>query len=343
MNITTASVLVTTPARIAACLLDMNGALGRVDGTLGIALDFPSVQVRVSPAPGLEVVSPNNDAGPLSILARRCLTSFGTLHGALIEVEDSYEPHSGLGLTTQLRLAVIAGLSKLANYPMTIRETGQAAGRGGTSGAGLFAFHLGGVTLDGGHTFGPFKEKQGFIPSRTAHPHTPPLLARHQFPDAWRIVCVTAENVAGKSGEDEVGFFARSCPVPASEAAATCRLVLMSLLPGIVAQDLPAVSVGIDELQQTGFKSRIWQMQDKLVLQARIIMRRAGLTGIGLSSLGPTVYSVVDADEADSVVENLRSLMAEKGIGAKVWATAVSQTGASIRTDPVSEWGSQQA
>jgi predicted sugar kinase len=33
-------------------------------------------------------------------------------------------------------------------------------------------------------------------------------------------------------------------------------------------------------------------MQEEVVIRIRTLMRRAGLTGVGLSSLGPTIYSV---------------------------------------------------
>ncbi|WP_079024129.1 beta-ribofuranosylaminobenzene 5'-phosphate synthase family protein [Streptomyces scabiei] len=325
------SVLVTTPSRIAVCLIDMNGELGRVDGTLGIALDHPRVRVRVSAARKLEVVWPNSETDSLFDLAWRFIATLGGHRGALIEVEDSYQAHSGLGLTTQLRLAVIAGLARLLDRPLSIEDTGRTANRGGTSGAGVFAFHRGGVTLDGGHTFGAGKQKQEFTPSRTAQAQPPPLLARHPFPDAWRIICVTAEGVTGKNGKEEVGFFTRSCPVPSAEAAETCRIVIMRVLPAIVAQDLPAVNAGIDNLQQTGFKRRVWEMQDEVVVRIRMLMRSAGLNSVGLSSLGPTIYSVIEAGEAEAMVGTLRSLMTEKGVSARVWATAVNQTGASIR------------
>ena len=48
-------VYVETPCRLHFSLIDMNGRIGRVDGSVGLALSYPNVIVEAQPSSGLQV------------------------------------------------------------------------------------------------------------------------------------------------------------------------------------------------------------------------------------------------------------------------------------------------
>jgi len=102
--------------------------------------------------------------------------------------------HVGLGGGTQLGIAAGKALCELYHRPATAREIASIINRGGTSGIGTAAFEGGGFLIDGGHTFGPGKEKVDFRPSSASIGiRAPPVIARHEFPKSWKILLATPD------------------------------------------------------------------------------------------------------------------------------------------------------
>ena len=181
------SYTVRAQARLALCLLDMNGDRGRVDGTLGISLEEPFVEVIASAADSLEldIVPELTDAvyAGLTIAARVA----GRPVNVSIQLPNWISPHVGLGHKTQTVLAVAIASLSASSIAHTRDEVIRLSGRGGTSGAGIHSFVGGGVVLDGGHQFGP-NGKTTFAPSSAAtHIPPPPLIAR--VPPARIVAC----------------------------------------------------------------------------------------------------------------------------------------------------------
>ena len=101
-------------------------------------------------------------------LRARSLESGITLPAARVSVGVRPEEHVGLGVGTQLSLAVARALLRLAGMPDPgPTELATLTGRGARSGIGLHGFHHGGMIVDGG------RKREGSVP---------PLLARAVFP-----------------------------------------------------------------------------------------------------------------------------------------------------------------
>ena len=97
--------------------------------------------------------------------------------------------HAGLGTGTQLGMAAASALSLAAGLPeLTPEELAERIGRGKRSGLGVHGFARGGFLVDGG--------KRG--PGGVA-----PLVARVDFPEAWRVVLVLPPGQPGLHGEGE--------------------------------------------------------------------------------------------------------------------------------------------
>jgi beta-ribofuranosylaminobenzene 5'-phosphate synthase len=325
-------VTVTTPSRLAFCLIDLNGELGRVDGCVGLALDKPEIKLYIeSTDHPLDVTNRIEDRE--AILAAAHAISARTGHAARgrIVIRESYPAHTGLGYRTQLLLAAGKAIAALHETQLTAREIATVVRRGGTSGVGVAAFESGGFILDGGHSFGPGMEKESFVPSSASGAPPPPVVLRQDFPASWRVLCVRCGTTRGLSGSAEVEFFRRTCPIDSGEVADTSRIILMLLLPSIVTSDIVGATGAITHLQAVGFKRQIWELQPREVYLAREVMEGLGLAGVGISSLGPTMYCFVGAAEADDAVQATSRALQLKGITANVWSTKANNSGARVR------------
>ncbi|MGH8608593.1 MAG: hypothetical protein ACREX9_14640, partial [Gammaproteobacteria bacterium] len=105
------SVSVVAPARLHLGFLDMNGELGRVFGSLGLALWGVETRLTVWRARELTAGGPSNERALR--FARSLLSAYRLECGAHLELESAIPEHAGLGSGTQLALAVSAALIRL--------------------------------------------------------------------------------------------------------------------------------------------------------------------------------------------------------------------------------------
>ncbi|HPE62777.1 MAG TPA: beta-ribofuranosylaminobenzene 5'-phosphate synthase [Methanothrix sp.] len=320
-------VIVQTPSRIHITLTDLAGDLGRVDGGVGVALDEPSIVVEAEREEELTIRGENADRARAA--AQAAIDRFD-LGGAKITVRSSYKQHVGLGGGTQLAMAVGKALCELYGWPASAREIAAAVGRGGTSGIGVAAFEGGGFIVDGGHSFGPGKEKTDFRPSSASSGVAPPpVIMRTEIPRDWSFVLAMPNLPKGAHGRKEVDVFGTFCPVPKGEVAELCRLIMVGMMPSVMAGDLDSFGNAVNRVQELGFKKVEVGLQHPLVRSLMEEMRAAGAAGAGLSSFGPTVYAV-----ADSGARNIESAAMEamRDVGGEVVVTRSRNSGARMRS-----------
>ncbi|HOI57126.1 MULTISPECIES: beta-ribofuranosylaminobenzene 5'-phosphate synthase [unclassified Methanoculleus] len=295
-------VLVDAPSRIHITLLDMNGASGRVDGGVGVTLDEPGCVLDARKSTDIDVRGGDETARHrVAGAARAVREGLALPGGAEFTLHASARQHAGLGSGTQVALAAAAALCRLYDRNVPAFDLARIVGRGGTSGIGTAAFEQGGFILDGGHRFGSIGGKQEFRPSAASRGIAPPpVLARHRFPEDWRILLVTPEVGAGAHGGREVDIFRTHCPVPLEEVRELCHEVLMRMIPGLVEHDLDLFGSAVNRTQALGFKKVEVAMQHPVVSSLLEAMVQAGAAGAGLSSFGPTVYAVGDTDMQDA-------------------------------------------
>ncbi|MGC8873952.1 MAG: beta-ribofuranosylaminobenzene 5'-phosphate synthase family protein, partial [Chloroflexia bacterium] len=97
-------VRVKTPARLHLGFLDLNGELGRLYGSIGVAIDRPNVVLEARTAAELSAEGP--EAERVAAFAERFLQRYPAVRGARLCVRSSIPAHVGLGSGTQLALAV---------------------------------------------------------------------------------------------------------------------------------------------------------------------------------------------------------------------------------------------
>ena len=290
-------VQVEAPARLHLGFLDLRGDLGRRFGGVGVSLE--GIQTRVECARSAEFSANGPDSERALKYARRLLSMMGREDAVGIEVRQAIPQHAGLGSGTQMALAVGTAVNHLFELGLTSYEIAEKLARGGRSGIGLGSFEQGGFLVDGGRGDGD---------------QLPPIIARHPFPEHWRIVLLMARHdKEGLSGESERRAFGNLPEFPASDAAHLCRLTLMRILPSLLESDLPGFARGIGELQdkigdyfapaQGGRFSHLNIMH--LLKQAK----QLGFQGAGQSSWGPTGFILADSEtQAHALVRKLQPI-----------------------------------
>lgn len=303
-------VRVKTPSRLHLALIDLNGSLGRVDGSVGVALRRPGFEIELRRAEKLRI-----EGEGAELFRDRIRHVFDRLRerfdigGMEVRIGSYIPPHCGLGSGTQISLAIAYGAASLYGIELSDEEAPLLVGRGGTSGIGVAAFRRGGFIVDGGHRFPD--QKSSFLPSSAFEGvPPPPVLLRTDFPEEWRILVVIPPG-RHISGEEEVGLFKRLCPIPACDVERLCRVILIEMLPALVERDLERFADAINRVQEIGWKRIEVEAQEEVVRETMRFLRENGALGVGLSSWGPALYAL--SDDPEGLLERVGPFLQARG------------------------------
>ncbi|MDZ4099968.1 MAG: beta-ribofuranosylaminobenzene 5'-phosphate synthase family protein [Methylophilaceae bacterium] len=279
------AVHVSTTARLHMGFFDLNGGLGRRFGSIGVSLDQPST---ILTAWRTEQFSAEGPGAERAVAVARKIAQALKLDGGMhLQLNEVIPEHSGLGSGTQMSLAVGLALNKLYQLGLILQDVALLTERGARSGIGLGTFAEGGVVIDGGR--GP----QTLVP---------PVIARADFPEEWRIILIFDAADIGVHGSEESEAFRTLPEFPADISAELCRRVLMQALPALAEHDLQTFGTAIRELQErTGdyfspiqggryASKRVGRVLEWLALQ--------GIDCFGQSSWGPTGFAVLANQQA---------------------------------------------
>jgi beta-RFAP synthase len=289
-----------TPSRLHFGLLAWGPQSPRLFGGVGLMIDAPRLELSAEPAPGWLADGP---------LARRALDVAQGIATRLeaegirlppvhLRIQQAPAEHVGLGVGTQLSLAVARALFAVSELPdPSLERLSALTGRGQRSGIGLHGFVHGGLIVDGGRR-GP----EGI----------PPLLSRVAFPPEWAILIVQPRRFTGLHGTEELRAFAELPPIADHVTDRLCRLVLLGLLPAVLEQDIASFGAALSELQQqvgqvfAPAQGGIYALPELEAIVADL--RSQGLHGVGQSSWGPTLYafSKNTPDQRHRILERTR-------------------------------------
>lgn len=283
---TTFGVEVHAAARLHLGFLDLNGALGRRFGSIGLALDAPRLRLVLRRSTATRVRGPGHERAARALAG--VVRHLGLPDGHDLRIVEAIPPHAGLGSGTQLALAVAAAVRALHGLPPDPVEDARRLGRGGRSGVGLGLFQTGGLVVDAG---------------RGAREAPPPVVARAAVPAAWRVVLVMDPACEGLSGAGERAAFAALPPLPAASAGLICRHVLMQALPALGEGNLANFGAAITTIQEVlgdhFAPAQGGRFTSAAVGRAMGVLSAAGAVGIGQSSWGPAGFAFV-ADDASA-------------------------------------------
>ena len=287
------AVRVEAPARLHFGFLDLHGGLGRRFGSIGLAIDEPSLALTARAAGHCAVTGP--EAERVRGYVEAAAAHLGRGSDVDITIERVIPAHAGFGSGTQLALAVAAAMARLNRATFEPDAFAATLDRGNRSGVGLRAFTEGGLIVDGG---------------RGPDGGPPPVIARLPYPEAWRIVLILDPGMAGVHGTREVEAFRDLPRFPEAQAAEICRIALMQVLPAVALSEPQAFGAGITRIQtligdhfaphQGGRYASV------AVAEALATVAAQGVQGFGQSSWGPTGFALMPSEtEARALVASL--------------------------------------
>lgn len=297
------SVTVTAPARLHLGFLDMNGGLGRRFGSLGLAIDRPRVRLSLRRAARPSAKGPDAERAMRHLAA--LANQFGLSQSYDLTVQEAIPLHAGLGSGTQLALALATAVRHLEGLPRGGATDALLLRRGARSGIGIGLFEQGGLIVDGGR--GPTTL-------------VPPIVARMDFPPAWRVIIVLDSRLEGMHGSAEQTAFARLADANAASAAEICRLVLIKALPALAEKDIGSFGAAIARIQEIAgdyFAPAQGGARYASAAVARLMdeLRYRGAQGTGQSSWGPTGFAfAATAAEARRMCDLTQQSAAAQGL-----------------------------
>jgi beta-RFAP synthase len=304
------SVTVSAPARLHLGFLDLGGSLGRVYGSIGLAVNSHYTTIELSAAEQTQV---QGDISPelvtrIESFVQRFFASLGQAvpheqRGLFISVREHIPEHAGLGSGTQLALTLGKALAEFFAIPADANAVAAAMQRGKRSGIGIATFQQGGFVVDGG----------------VAEGQLPPLLMQHSFPEDWRVLMIMDQRQQGVHGQQESSAFRDLPTFPKQEAQAICHLTLMQLLPALYESNIDAFGDAVTQIQQRigdhFAPAQGGRFSSEAVAQLLHHAQTLGHHGIAQSSWGPTGCVFVDSyHKAEQLLSQLQDFAAQSNI-----------------------------
>ena len=313
-----------TPCRLHFGLLAYSHDESRQFGGAGLMVDDPDITLRAELDDGFSATGPMAERA-LTFAKRFIENALATnlvdrFEAADLEIIDAPRAHSGLGTGTQLAMAVGQAMAHLIGQKnLSAGQIARLVERGERSAIGVHGFEHGGLIVEGGK----------LDPTELS-----PLLLRQAFPDDWRLVLITPDALSGVSGQLERQAFSKLPPISSARTAEMCRLVLLGLLPALIDRDIDDFGQALYQLQtevgQCFKKEQGGVYADPLLERMVSFIRDQGVTGVGQSSWGPTLYAVTsDQSSATSLLTDLRQRF---DLGPReIRITAANNTGHAVR------------
>ncbi|MBC8351263.1 MAG: hypothetical protein H8E66_04720 [Planctomycetes bacterium] len=313
---------VTAPSRLHFGLLSFGNPNVRQFGGIGVMLDRPGVKLRIQPANSFEIVGLMRDRiRDAALRWERCSKDVSELR-CKIELVSAPRLHAGLGVGTQLALAVATGLNELHGRPTPpVAELANSVGRGLRSAVGTYGFVSGGLIAEQG---------------KLQNDSVSPLLERVALPDPWRFVLVSPRSGVGLHGKAEQATFDELPPVPTQVTERLTEIMIKRILPAAKLADFLEFSEAVYDfgfLSGSCFESVQGGSYNGRELESLVNrIRDGGVRGVGQSSWGPTIFSVCESDaSANALAESLCSQ--DEGGEYELVISAPNNRGARVTTE----------
>lgn len=294
MELTKPIIHVKAPSRLHFGLLSF--ADDRKYGGCGVMVDEPGVTISFEPA------SEFNASGSHAQRVTEFASRWAEFHqrrelpAVRVYVSNAPPQHVGLGVGTQLALAVAAGLNATSDISATSPlDLSQSVGRGLRSAVGVYGFHGGGFIVERG--------------KKSGEPLSP-LDCQIALPDDWRLVLVRPNLPPGASGVYEQQAFANMKIPSQSHLKALEDVLRNQLTPAAVQGD--ATAFGEAVTQYGKLSGRMFAEIQGGDYNGPVLtdwvsrLLNAGALGAGQSSWGPTLFALAaDSLSAESLVNRL--------------------------------------
>lgn len=314
-------ITVKTSARLHLGIIDVNGNLGRMYGSLGLAIQQPNVVIELTKS--TKKIINGEDHERVKKTSELFLKHFKIKESFQILVKKNIPSHVGLGSGTQIDLAVAKGLASLFNLNVSTRDISKIVGRGEVSGIGTAVFESGGFVVDGGKST-----------KKTGNNLVPPVIVRHSFPEDWFMVVALPGLKKGIDGKIEDQALKKLPKPPVELVGKMCRILIMKMIPALLEQDISNFGSAMTDLQIMTGQSFSSVQGGKFaggpVSNTVQFLLDQGAYGAGQSSWGPTVYGLVEGKtEAENLLSKVREYL-DTNIGGYAFYTQGDNCGAKV-------------
>ena len=317
---------ISTPSRLHFSLLDLNGALGRIDGGFGLTIAEPNFQIVAEKSTSIDVTAAIYRERAITVL--RQLQQTYPFPGIKLTFESEIPRHCGFGSGTQLALGIAQAVNVLYQLELNVQQLAQAVGRGGTSGIGVAAFETGGFIVDGGHRFP--EEKASFLPSSAVGDILPPpILFRYPFPEL--PILIVMPNCSRIYGDKEIELFRTLCPQPEWVAQKLSHILLLQILPALIEDDMSNFGKALNNIQTFGWKRVEIDAQGSELQLTLDFLRDSRAFGAGVSSWGPAICVITE--DADKLKRETDTFLKTLPKGGTCFVTHANNVGASVKLD----------
>lgn len=294
--------LIDTPKRLHLGIIDPSGTLGRRFGSLGAGIEGGYL-LRIEESDRQKIIAQNKeDTRDIKDALERMDRRFGTGFDFYIKVERNIERHIGLGSTTQLKLAVGLGISKLKKIDAEIEEISKILGRGKNSGVSTYVFKYGGFVIDGG-------VRNCF----------PPLAFREEIPEEWAFLLIIPKLRRGFDEVEEKPIMS-SLTSKSEFAEKISHRILLGLIPAIKERRIEEFGRFLSEIQVlVGKHFENYQggvFRDDLKILIEFLEQKT--FGFGQSSWGPTLYGLIYKKDYENLKTLAEDWLRDYGLNATV-------------------------
>ncbi len=301
-------------------LMNFGGAAARQFGGVGLMVERPGLELRITPT---ETFAANGHLATrvIEFAARwQAYHRQEMLPACLVEVVTAPREHTGLGVGTQLGMALAAGLSHFIGLPeQTPIELATSVGRGQRSAVGAYGFVLGGLIAE-----------RGKLPGEPVSP----LDCHLHLPAEWRVLLVTPQDYVGLASEDEAQAFASLPPVGTDVTSELAKIAREQMLPAAARGAFgPFAQAVYDYGWRSGecFASIQGGPYNGPRLTAIVdALRALGVVGVGQSSWGPTIFALLESEaDAERVADAI--VRSDAGRDCEVVLSRIARRGATIQ------------
>ncbi|WP_292503010.1 beta-ribofuranosylaminobenzene 5'-phosphate synthase family protein [Mesorhizobium sp.] len=311
-------------------LLSLHEGAVRKNGGIGFAVEGPVAEIEIREGSRLIV----HDDRPLPMapgerdLLSELLEQFALDHDmarrGAIRISGCMRTHVGMGSATAIRLGAMEALALLNEAHIATDRLVAASGRGGTSGIGINTYFSGGLVCDLGRP----SDGSPYMPSSRTMPIRLPLSLPIVPMPPWPILLCVPRSIAPKTQQEEIAFFERTTPLPASASFEASYVALFEIYAAAAESDYHAFCRGVMQMQATAWKRAERAEYGEPLRALSMNLLDAGADCVGMSSLGPMLFCFAEPTRIAAIAGRAKALNCD------VYRTSPANAGRSVaKTD----------
>lgn len=277
-------------ARLHIQLLDPVGLSGYKRGGIGIALDTPAVEIVATTSNSFTEEGYVQDTKYLKELIEEKGLDADILN-LRIYVKSDIPIHSGLGSGTTSRTLIRKAICELLDIEDNIYALSSLTG------VGQYAVLNGGLVVVSPvstDTLIPSEIFRGVEGERI----TPELIGTYKLPKNWKaILCIPKDpKMQGLSGKKEFAFYSNLKLAKTKDVYRISFEIMTKLLPAIQYRDINKFEEALRTLTTLGWKKYEKKLHIEYWNETSKALYNNGAGFVGLTSGGPTVYTILDSN-----------------------------------------------